>query len=262
MLYVCSDIHGQYDLYKQMINSISSDDTLYVLGDVIDRGPESIKILQDMMTRDNVFYCIGNHEAMMVAHYIGDYENDFWFHSGNGGRKTNDALLALSSIERKKLEDYIFNSTFLQIEVDIDDRKFLLSHSYFVKDCGTIKGWQAFYKRDEYGSNEVLDVVWNSPWRDYEYASESKYREDGRIHVIGHVPVQRVRYLTYTAEPEVSSRQEYADRLEPWRNESIINIDGGCTYLSNTQPPFKNVGIILLNLSESTQDKLVYKTFS
>ena len=30
-------------------------DTLYVLGDVIDRGPDGIKILQDMMLRPNVF---------------------------------------------------------------------------------------------------------------------------------------------------------------------------------------------------------------
>ena len=36
------------------------------MGDVVDRGSDSIKILQDMMIRSNVFGIIGNHELMMV----------------------------------------------------------------------------------------------------------------------------------------------------------------------------------------------------
>ena len=36
-----SDIHGEYDKYLAMLEQIdlSEDDTLYVLGDVVDRGP-------------------------------------------------------------------------------------------------------------------------------------------------------------------------------------------------------------------------------
>ena len=38
------------------------DDALYVLGDVIDRGPDGCKILLDMMGRPNVIPILGNHE--------------------------------------------------------------------------------------------------------------------------------------------------------------------------------------------------------
>lgn len=64
MIYVCSDIHGHYDAYAALLTHIDlqSDDTLYILGDVIDRGLDGVKILQDMMARPNIVPILGNHE--------------------------------------------------------------------------------------------------------------------------------------------------------------------------------------------------------
>lgn len=58
--YVISDIHGCYDAYKEMLEKIqfSENDMLYVLGDVLDRGPHPIRIIQDLMRRPNVV-CLG-----------------------------------------------------------------------------------------------------------------------------------------------------------------------------------------------------------
>ena len=66
MIYVMSDIHGQYEAYMQMLEKInfSDEDELYVLGDVVDRGTTPIKILQDMSMRANVFPIMGNHDYM------------------------------------------------------------------------------------------------------------------------------------------------------------------------------------------------------
>lgn len=68
MIYVMSDLHGEYALYQQMLEKIqfSEDDLLYVLGDVLDRGKEPIKILLDMMERSNVVFLAGNHERMAL----------------------------------------------------------------------------------------------------------------------------------------------------------------------------------------------------
>ena len=40
MIYVMSDIHGMYEKYEKMLKQIdlSEKDTLYVLGDIVDRG--------------------------------------------------------------------------------------------------------------------------------------------------------------------------------------------------------------------------------
>lgn len=48
-----SDIHGHYAKYRAMFAEIhfSSADTLYILGDVIGRGPDGVKILQDILLR-------------------------------------------------------------------------------------------------------------------------------------------------------------------------------------------------------------------
>lgn len=64
--YVISDIHGNYKKYKRLLEMIDfkDKDTLYVLGDVIDRGPEGIKVLKDMMSQPNVIPILGNHEFM------------------------------------------------------------------------------------------------------------------------------------------------------------------------------------------------------
>ena len=61
--YVCSDLHGEYPAYQAIIGQLKEKDKLYILGDVIDRGPDGIKILQDIMKRKEkgqVEFLIGN----------------------------------------------------------------------------------------------------------------------------------------------------------------------------------------------------------
>lgn len=56
MNYVISDIHGEYKKFIALLEKInfSEKDTLYVLGDVVDRSAEPIKVLQYMMIRQNI----------------------------------------------------------------------------------------------------------------------------------------------------------------------------------------------------------------
>lgn len=56
MIYVLSDIHGQKRRFESIMKQINlqAEDTLYVLGDVIDRNPDGIKILRKLMTMPNV----------------------------------------------------------------------------------------------------------------------------------------------------------------------------------------------------------------
>ena len=64
MQYAVSDIHGCYDKYIQLLRrlDLKDSDTLYVLGDMIDRGPDGLKILMDISMRPNVVPFLGNHE--------------------------------------------------------------------------------------------------------------------------------------------------------------------------------------------------------
>ena len=97
MHYVCSDIHGQYALYQEMISllALKEEDTLYVLGDMIDRGPESMGVLLDMMARPNIIPFIGNHEWMMLSYLEDGLYEDNWFDHRKDGLKTYKSYKAL-----------------------------------------------------------------------------------------------------------------------------------------------------------------------
>ena len=71
MRYVFSDIHGEYDLFSRLLEKIrlSSSDTVYVLGDVIDKGERSLKTLRLVAEMPNVKMILGNHEEMFLKYY-------------------------------------------------------------------------------------------------------------------------------------------------------------------------------------------------
>ena len=66
--YVISDIHGQYGMFIELLDKIQfqNTDTLYVLGDILDRGSHPIKTLMKLMEMPNVICIVGNHEYMAL----------------------------------------------------------------------------------------------------------------------------------------------------------------------------------------------------
>ena len=62
MIYAMADVHGEYEKYAEMLKKINfgKDDTLYILGDVIDRGKDSVRVLKDMAGRGNRNFFVGN----------------------------------------------------------------------------------------------------------------------------------------------------------------------------------------------------------
>lgn len=68
MTYVMSDIHGNMRRFNSVMEQITlqPEDTLYILGDVIDRYPDGIRILRRIMEKPNIKMLLGNHEYMML----------------------------------------------------------------------------------------------------------------------------------------------------------------------------------------------------
>ena len=61
MIYTVSDLHGCYDKYQKLLETLNlgENDTLYVLGDVIDRGPKGFHMMLDIASRPNVVCLMG-----------------------------------------------------------------------------------------------------------------------------------------------------------------------------------------------------------
>ncbi len=66
MIYAVSDLHGCYDKFMKLLGMIhlKEDDTLYVLGDIVDRGPENVALIREILSRSNVRALMGNHDYM------------------------------------------------------------------------------------------------------------------------------------------------------------------------------------------------------
>lgn len=61
------DVHGHYDGLNKLLETIApdSDDQVYFVGDLIDRGPKSAQVVQ--LVRENNFHCVlGNHEQLLL----------------------------------------------------------------------------------------------------------------------------------------------------------------------------------------------------
>lgn len=73
MTYCISDIHGYYELFLRLMDKIKfgGGDTLYVLGDIIDKGPDSIRLAKLLFSMPNVVCIMGNHEYDFLKFYRG-----------------------------------------------------------------------------------------------------------------------------------------------------------------------------------------------
>ncbi len=71
MVYVCSDIHGEYQLFLQLLQKIrfSQSDEMIVCGDVIDKGSGSVRLLKLLAQQSNFTFILGNHEYDFLKYY-------------------------------------------------------------------------------------------------------------------------------------------------------------------------------------------------
>ena len=145
MTYVMSDLHGQYEKYRKMLKKIrfNDDDDLYILGDVVDRGPQSVELLRDMSMRMNVFPILGNHDmtaAILLRKLCVEITEENYASQLNpeimkilvmwqmdGGQSTLDDFKNLLAEEREALIEYM--EEFAPYEtIDVGGNNFILVH--------------------------------------------------------------------------------------------------------------------------------------
>lgn len=70
MVYVTSDLHGCNPAeFQQLLKKagFTDEDFLFILGDVVDRGPHGVDWLLWLLDKTNTQLVLGNHEALMLA---------------------------------------------------------------------------------------------------------------------------------------------------------------------------------------------------
>ncbi|WP_324870717.1 metallophosphoesterase family protein [Sphingomonas psychrotolerans] len=98
-IYAIGDIHGRLDLLNLMLDRIAQDDRargaaeshLILLGDLIDRGPQSADVVQRAIelerTRARTHFLLGNHEEVFLKAIGGDLKALAFF-TRIGGKET------------------------------------------------------------------------------------------------------------------------------------------------------------------------------
>ena len=179
--YVIADIHGEYDAFEELLAKISfgDEDTLYILGDVLDRGPNPIKVMRKLMTMPNAICIAGNHEVMALEcleFLLQEISNKAienldqvtldklvtWQY--NGASTTINEFRKLSVSEREDVIAFIQDFSAYE-EVSVGEKEYLLVHAG-VNDYVTIQRIR-FDNRfhldldisSEYLDNKVLKLI-------------------------------------------------------------------------------------------------------
>ncbi len=138
MNYVMSDIHGEYKRFLKMLKKIafSSDDILYINGDIPSRGPQTFELLDYVMGTPNIVHIKGNHELFLQLYLEGDI--NMWLNYGSfGGAKVIRDLQRISERDKAKYHDYLAELP-LYKKICVNDKEYFLTHSGFWADLPAI----------------------------------------------------------------------------------------------------------------------------
>lgn len=226
--YVCSDLHGEYPAYQAIVSQLKEKDKLYILGDVIDRGPDGIKILQDIMKRKEkgqVEFLIGNHELMMVQSlFLGDEkQKQNWTSDANEGQVTKEAFEKLNSNEQNKIKEFLFNS-YVYKNIDINSENVHLVHAKSIQDKND-KSDKTLRELIAEGKEKLLgEAVWS---RDED--GKSPHKESAKPNtftVIGHSPTDNdmIEYKNGYLDIDCGAAKS---TLYPNRSVSLVNLTKG-----------------------------------
>jgi len=189
--YVISDIHGEYGKFIELLDKIKlkDDDTLYILGDILDRGPHPIKTILKLMDMPNVICLVGNHELMalecleFLQKEITDISIDeldkkmlenlvTWQY--NGSKSTIDEFHSLNKETQQDVIDFIKDFLIYE-ELTINNTNYLLVHA-------GLGNYNPNKYIDDYSLKEL---VWDRA--DYNI----QYFDDAYV-VTGHTPTQTI----------------------------------------------------------------------
>lgn len=143
MIYVVSNIHGNHSKFKELLEKISfsDNDIMYVLGDIVDYGDETMEVVCDLSFRMNVYPVMGEHDAVaykMLAGFDDMVKNgktpdaefiaEMQAWSADGGDKTLASFRSLDEDMKEGVLDYLADMMPYEI-AEVGDDKYLLVHA-------------------------------------------------------------------------------------------------------------------------------------
>jgi len=84
-IYVIGDIHGRYKALKEVLNKSKFDrknDTLIVMGDIVDGGYNTSKVIDELLKIKSLVFIKGNHDNWMINYIFKGHKSNEWINQG------------------------------------------------------------------------------------------------------------------------------------------------------------------------------------
>lgn len=205
---IVPDIHGHFSKVRAALAEVGyspeNGDRLFSVGDLVDRGPESLEALEFLKTAEAVS---GNHEAMAVMWAQDGSRMDSGNYAANGG----GWFMALDRETQKEIAA-TFQSLPVAIEIDTEGGLVGIVHA----EC-PFDEWSLFTGALEHLDGRDLDQLIDfAQWsRNKISAMEDSIVSGVRAVVVGHTPMARMTSLGNTL---------YIDTMG-WRGQQFTILD-------------------------------------
>ncbi len=195
-----SDIHGCNDTFQRLLEKLAlvSGDELYLLGDYIDRGPDSKGVIDTilLLQQQGLFVqCLkGNHEQMMLDAVDGvdDEAMDLWL--SNGGIATLESFTVNGKLVMEDKYLHFLESLESYFEVE----EYILVHA-------------GLNFKVPLPLSEEISMLWIRDW----YQNLDRSWLGDRIIVHGHTPMPK---------EDIQTQFKNLEKLP------VLDIDGGCVH--------------------------------
>ena len=196
--YVFSDVHGHHKTLERLLERVApaDEDDIWILGDMVDRGPDPVAVMQTCRNLPNAHILMGNHEDMMLEAFKHPNDATVRFQwEMNGGATTAAGLASLSEHDCIDMIEWA-DSLPLGAHLKIDGQAYLLVHAgirplnFSARSRWTDVTMDALLRYQN--PEDVLwirDEFWGQPTG---FVDE---RGEGPIVIAGHTPVPYVEEL-------------------------------------------------------------------
>jgi serine/threonine protein phosphatase 1 len=213
-VYVIGDIHGRFVALCEVIEKMSFDydrDTLIVLGDVVDGGYDTQKVIEELLKIKNCILVIGNHDLWALNWMKTGIELPVWVHQGGL------ATMRAYGFSYKSVPD--------------SHIKFLESGKpYYIDSKGRVYVHGGFNPTKKVEYNDLETLVWDRQLINYIL--------DGNVvdypHIfIGHTTTQ---FITKDTKPLTIGNLTLMDTGAGWNGKlTAMNVDTGEYFQSKLQ---------------------------
>ena len=142
MTYVVSNLYGRFDKYEKLLKKINlkDSDVLYILGNIVDFGEDSIKLINELSAQYNVYSVLGEHDYrayLLLSEFDRiireggapsvSFSKEMIEWAQNGGQATLEAFKSADADEKEGFLDYLSDLPVFEEVTLKNGREFVLT---------------------------------------------------------------------------------------------------------------------------------------